>query len=255
MNAGNKSVYSERRRDALVIVAKYPSPGRVKTRLGATIGYKQSALLYGAFLQDLAERFSQTAVVDGYDLLWACVDDAATLAPILGADAQIIVQRGDDFAERLYHICCDVAARGYTRTAILGSDSPQVPGATIAEAFAALRDANADMALGPADDGGYYLVGLWNQPAPPDLFTGITMSTPLVFTQTVERARSLGLAVRRIPATFDVDSEADLLRLAHTLDALPTLAPRTHLLLKDLLPRMTWMTQVGSADGVANGGH
>ena len=252
MSAGNTSGYGERRRDALVIVAKYPSPGRVKTRLGATIGYKQSALLYGAFLRDLAERFSQTALVDGYDLLWACVDDAATMAPILGADARIIVQRGDDFAERLHHICCDVTAFGYARTAILGSDSPQVSGAAIVEAFTALRDANADVVLGPADDGGYYLVGLWNQPAPPDLFTGITMSTPLVFTQTLERARSLGLAVWVAPATFDVDCEADLLRLARALDALPALAPRTHMLLKDWLTRMT---QVGSADGVANGAY
>jgi rSAM/selenodomain-associated transferase 1 len=252
MIAGNKSGDGARPRDALVIVAKYPAPGRVKTRLGATIGYEQAALLYGAFLRDLAERFSQTAVVDGYDLLWACVDDAATMAPILGAEARIIVQRGDDFAERLYHICCDVAARGYTRTAILGSDSPQVPGATIAEAFAALRDASADVVLGPADDGGYYLVGLWNQPAPPDLFTGITMSTPLVFTQTVERARSLSLAVRVAPTTFDVDCEADLLHLAHALDAAPTLAPRTLKLLRDLLPRLT---PVGSADGVADGVH
>jgi uncharacterized protein len=250
MSSGNTSGYSERRRDALVIVAKYPSPGRVKTRLGATIGYEQSARLYGAFLRDLAERFSLAALVDGYDLLWACVEDAATMAPILGTDARIIVQRGDDFAERLYHICRDVAARGYTRTVILGSDSPQAPGAAIAEAFAALRDANVDVVLGPADDGGYYLVGLWNQPAPPDLFTGITMSTPLVFTQTLERARSLGLAVRVAPTTFDVDCEADLLRLAHALDALPTLAPRTHKLLKNLLTRMT---RVGNADGVADG--
>jgi rSAM/selenodomain-associated transferase 1 len=235
-----------------VIVAKYPAPGRVKTRLGASIGYEQSALLYGAFLRDMAERFSHAARVDGYDLLWACVEDAATMAPVLGADTRIIVQRGDDFAERLYNICRDVAARGYTRTAILGSDSPHVSGAAIAEAFAALRDANADVVLGPADDGGYYLVGLWNQPAPPDLFTGITMSTPLVFTQTVERARSLGLAVRVAPATFDVDGEADLPRLAHALDAAPTLAPRTLKLLRDLLPRLA---PVASADGVADGVH
>jgi hypothetical protein len=120
----------------------------------------------------------------------------------------------------------------------------------IVEAFASLR--GADVVLGPADDGGYYLVGLWNQPAPPDLFTGITMSTPLVFTQTVERARSLGLAVRVAPATFDVDGEADLPRLAHALDAAPTLAPRTLKLLRDLLPRLA---PVASADGVADGVH
>ncbi|MGE5335010.1 MAG: TIGR04282 family arsenosugar biosynthesis glycosyltransferase [Nitrososphaerota archaeon] len=245
MSVDNTSKWGERRRDALVIVAKYPAPGRVKTRLGATIGYERSALLYCAFLQDLAERFARAASADGYDLIWACVEDAAAMAPILGTDAQVIAQRGSDFAERLYHICCDVAALGHARTVILGSDSPHVSGAAIAEAFASLRD--ADVVLGPADDGGYYLVGLWNRPAPPDLFTGITMSTSLVFAQTLERAHVLGLAVRQAPVTFDVDSEADLLRLAHTLDASPALAPRTH----DLLKR--WPAAVGGADGVADG--
>lgn len=247
MRADSQIGYDERRRDALVIVAKYPAPGRVKTRLGATIGYKQSALLYGAFLQDLAERFSQTALVDGYDLIWACVEDAQTMVPILGTDAQIIVQRGDDFAQRLYHICCDVAARGYARTIILGSDSPQAPSEAIAEVFASLRDADVDVVLGPADDGGYYLVGLCNHPTPPDLFTGIAMSTPLVFAQTLDRAHSLGLAVRLAPTDFDVDSEADLLRLAHALNASPGLAPRTHTLL------MEWLIPVESADGVVDG--
>jgi rSAM/selenodomain-associated transferase 1 len=248
-NAGNTSEYGGRRRDALVIVAKYPSPGRVKTRLGATIGYKKSALLYGAFLQDLAERFSQSALDDGYDLIWACVDDGQPMAPFLGVDARIIVQRGDDFAERLFHIACDVAAHGYVRTIILGSDSPHLPGAAIAEAFTSLRDADADVLLGPADDGGYYLVGLWNHPTPPDLFRGIAMSTPLVFAQTLERANSLGLAVRLAPTTFDVDSEADLLRLAHALDTAPALAPRTYDMLKAML------TSIEGAEGAVDGTH
>jgi hypothetical protein len=241
MTSGN----TFRHRDALTIVAKYPAPGHVKTRLGATIGFEQSAHLYRAFLHDLSVRFTQAALADGYDLIWACVEDAATMAPILGADAQVIVQRGSDFAERLYHICCDIAELGYVRTIILSSDSPQAPSETIAEAFGALE--SADVVLGPADDGGYYLVGLWNQPTPPDLFTGITMSTPQVFVQTLARACSLGLSVRQVGATFDVDTETDLPCLAHALEVSPALAPRTRMLLEALL------TQVESAEGAANG--
>ena len=246
MTAGRQNQHHDRRyRDALVIVAKYPAPGQVKTRLGATIGFEQSARLYRAFLHDLVDRFRQASLADGYDLIWACIEDAATMAPILGAEARIITRRGHDFAERLYHICCDIATLGYARTIILGSDSPHVPHQTIAEAFALLE--RADVALGPADDGGYYLLGLWNQPAPPDLFRGITMSTPQVYAQTLERARSLRLLVQRVAATFDVDTEADLRRLAHTLDASPALAPRTHVLLKGLL------TQAKRAEGASNG--
>lgn len=223
-------------RDALVIVAKYPAAGQVKTRLGATIGYEQSAHLYRAFLHDLAHRFSQAALVDGYDLFWACPDDPTPLRTLLHTNGRILPQRGQDFAERLRNICRDVAALGYARTIILGSDSPQIPTATIARAFALLRD--ADVALGPADDGGYYLIGLHNHPAPPDLFTGIEMSTSRVLRQTLESAARLGLSVRQLAATFDVDTEADLLRLAHALDAEPMLAPRTHAVLETLLPRV-----------------
>lgn len=232
-------------RDALVIVAKYPTPGHVKTRLGATIGLEHSARLYRAFLQDVSERFSRSARVDGYDLIWAAADATARMATILGADARIIPQRGDDFAARLYHICCDVAALGYTRTIILGSDSPQTPTETITQAFALLE--TNDVVLGPADDGGYYLAGVRNQPAPPDIFTGIIMSTPQVFAHTLERAHTLGLSVRRIAATYDIDTEADMLRLAHALDVTPSLAPRTHALLETLL------AQVGGSEGGGSG--
>ena len=226
-----------KRRDALVIVAKYPRPGHVKTRLGASIGFARAARLYRAFLDDLAERFTQAEARAGYDLIWACADDPAALARLLGpeAGARMIRQRGDDFAARLYHICRDTAALGYERTVILGSDSPQAPVSAVSRALALLEC--ADVTLGPADDGGYYLVGVRNRPTPPDIFTGIVMSTPWVLAQTLERVATLGLSARVIETTFDVDTEADMLRLAQTLDAAPALAPRTHALLRELAAR------------------
>lgn len=225
------------RRDALVIVAKYPRPGHVKTRLGATIGFERSARLYRAFLHDLAERFTQASQAGGYDLIWACADDPTLMASVLGAGARMIPQRGADFATRLYHICRDTAALGYERTIILGSDSPHIPAASVTHARALLE--RADVALGPAEDGGYYLVGVRNRPAPPDIFTGITMSTARVLAQTLERATALGLTTQMIATTFDVDTGADMLRLAQTLDAAPSLAPCTHELLQEIAARAT----------------
>ena len=226
---------SSRRRDALAIVAKYPRPGHVKTRLGATIGFERSARLYRAFLRDLAERFTQASQAGGYDLIWACADDPMLMVSALGTGARMIPQRGADFATRLYHICRETAALGYERTIILGSDSPHVPAVAVTRARALLD--RADVALGPAEDGGYYLVGVRNRPAPPDIFTGIVMSTPWVLAQTLERVATLGLSARVIETTFDVDTEADMLRLAQTLDAAPALAPRTHALLRELAAR------------------
>lgn len=221
------------RRDALVIVAKYPAPGFVKTRLGASIGLTQSALLYRAFLQDLAARFTAASHIAGYDLIWACVECDSPMTEILGDDAVIIAQRGVGFDERLYAIARDVSAMSYTRTIILGSDSPQVPMRTIERGFDLL--ASYDVALGPAEDGGYYLVGLKNEPTPPDIFTGIEMSTPLVLAQTLARAHTYNLSVCSLEMTFDVDTEADLPRLALALDAAPALAPRTRAVLGTIL--------------------
>ena len=223
---------AERRGDALVIVAKYPRPGHVKTRLGASIGFEQSARLYSAFLRDLTERFTTASAHDSYHLIWACADDPTLMESILGHGKRMIRQRGEDLAERLYAICCDTAALGYERTIILGSDSPHVPAAAVTDALALLE--SADVALGPAEDGGYYLVGIRNQPTPPDIFTGVTMSTSAVLAETLERVAALGLSAQFIKTTFDVDTEADMIRLAHLLDASPTLAPHTHELLREL---------------------
>jgi rSAM/selenodomain-associated transferase 1 len=218
--------------DALVIVAKYPAPGAVKTRLGATIGLDRSAGLYAAFLRDLHARFTVAAATSGYDLIWACAASDTPMSTVLGANSVVLLQRGNDFAERLYNCCRDVAALSYRRTVVLGSDSPHVPTKAVTLAFHAL--ARFDVVLGPAEDGGYYLVGVNNWPEPPDIFRGITMSTERVLRETLERVDRLGLTHMTLEATFDVDTEADLLRLAHALDTAPHLAPCTRALMQTI---------------------
>ena len=228
---------------ALVIVAKYPEPGAVKTRLAALIGSQQAANLYRAFLGDLAERFGAAQCADDYHLRWACAPGRrppAALRNIVGADSVIFPQRGNDFAARLYHIACGMRAEGYRRLVIMSSDSPHLPTGVVAEAFAAL-DA-ADVALGPAEDGGYYLIGLHldgPHDAPPDLFRGIRMSTATVCAETRARAHALGLATTLLAPTFDIDEPPDLARLWDALrHAEERLAPRTRLALAGLLPQL-----------------
>jgi rSAM/selenodomain-associated transferase 1 len=211
--------------DLLTIVAKYPQPGVVKTRLGAAIGYESAAALYRAFLLDLHQRFAAARWRDGYMLCWSCAPDLPSLRPIIGDDAVMLPQRGDDFADRLRNIARDAASLGYGRLIILGSDSPHVASAVVTEAFAAL-DAH-DVALGPAEDGGYYLIGLRLRPQLPDLFTGIRMSTATVLQETVERARELRLSVALLETTFDVDEPDDLECLRAALETDEHVAPRT----------------------------
>lgn len=232
--------------DALVIVAKYPEPGAVKTRLAAHIDAQAATRLYRAFLGDLAQRFGAAQARDGYTLRWACApgrQPPEALRAFVGAGGDIFPQRGADFADRLYAIACDTCAAGYRRLVIISSDSPHLPAGVVADAFAALDD--ADVVLGPAEDGGYYLIGLplyasdEGAEAPPDLFRGIRMSTETVCAETFIRAHDLGLTVELLAPTFDIDEAPDLARLWTALGhAHERLAPRTRLALAGLLPRI-----------------
>lgn len=209
---------------ALAIMARYPQPGRTKTRLAASVGAVGAALVYHAFLTDLSARFARAARRDGYMLVWAHTPDPGDLRAVVGSAGRLLVQRGADLGERLYNVCDDLGKAGYRQVVITSSDAPHLPGEFVRTAFATLDRVPA--VLGPAEDGGYSLVGVRTTPRPPDLFRGIRMSTPLVLTQTLARARDLGLAVGFLPVSFDVDEFPDLLRLAAALRApAGTIAP------------------------------
>lgn len=154
--------------NALFIVARVPVPGQTKTRLGKHIGHDAAAALYAAFLRDLGTRFTAAARRDGYDLWWYVAAPDGTnmeaFAAYVPPGGALLAQQGAGLGERLCHGFQSLAARGYERIVVLGSDSPHVPATAIADAFAALE--THDVVLGPARDGGYYLLG---QRIPPSL--------------------------------------------------------------------------------------
>jgi len=201
--------------DILVVVAKYPHPGQVKTRLGATIGYTSAAALYRAFLADLAERFVPAGREHGFTVAWACAPGPGQLQDIVGGDAQVLTQRGADFADRLYYLAEDMKTLGAQRLVITSSDSPHLATSLVRDAFSAIEPGR--VVLGPARDGGYYLIGFDLTPGAPDLFRGIQMSTPYVLHETMARAAALHFSVCLLPETFDVDEVGDLERLAEEL--------------------------------------
>jgi rSAM/selenodomain-associated transferase 1 len=208
----------------LAIVARLPVAGQVKTRLGTVIGHTAATALYAAFLQDLGARFTGAATRDGYDLCWlySLPDGAAEedFARCVLPGSLLLAQEGGDLAARLWNGTQALASLGYVRVVVVGSDSPHLPAARICQAFEAL--ATSQIALGPADDGGYYLLGQRAVPAPVDLFSGIRMSTPSVCAETLERAGALCLDVALLPSSFDVDEVADLARLRTVLAAMPS---------------------------------
>jgi rSAM/selenodomain-associated transferase 1 len=115
-------------------------------------------------------------------------------------------QRGGDLGEKMAAAFEEAFASGARRAVLIGSDVPWVTRETVVEAFRSLED--HDLVLGPARDGGYYLVALERQR--PELFEGIAWSTPSVLASTVERAGILGLTVRLLDPLRDIDTLQDL---------------------------------------------
>jgi uncharacterized protein len=210
---------------ALVVMARYPESGKTKTRLARAIGHAEAVYLYRAFLADLAQRFAGQP----YELHWAYTPAeadfsafAATLAPPPGERMRCFPQRGADLGARLLSAFKWTHEQGFRRTIVISSDSPQVSLEIITQAVRALDE--ADVVLGPAEDGGYYLIAMRE---PYDVFSGVPMSTAVVLERTIELAESQGLAVCLLEPLFDIDELADLLRLARLLEADSALAPVT----------------------------
>jgi glycosyltransferase A (GT-A) superfamily protein (DUF2064 family) len=124
-------------------------------------------------------------------------------------------QRGEDLGARLDAAVAHASRLGFGPLIVLGTDSPTLPDSFIETARDALAGGEADAALGPTTDGGYYLVGL-GKPAPA-LFQNIAWSTPLAYEQTARNINASGLRLLELPRWYDVDTFADLLRLRDEL--------------------------------------
>lgn len=216
---------------ALLLMTKPALPGRVKTRLAAALGAETAARLHAAFLADLAARLRAPAA---WDLVpcWA-LEPGETVPAEPPAGRR---QRGADLGERLL----DAFARlpGHELAAAIGSDQPELGAGTVEAAFAAL-ERGADVVLGPARDGGYYLIALRPARLRRELFEAIPWSTERVLSVTRARCRALGLEVAELEPAEDVDTPDDLERLALRLAGRRGLCPRTEALLVELgrLPR------------------
>lgn len=212
---------------SLLVVAKRPAAGQTKTRLCPPLSGETAAALYECFLRDTLDVMRQVQGVKRGIVYLPEQDpgDACARAYFrdLAPDMALTPQCGADLGERLAHLLADALATGARQAVVMDSDSPTLPFAYIAEAFARL-DGPADVVLGPCDDGGYYLIGL-KQPQP-RLLREVPMSTPYVVRDTLALAESLGLRVALLPAWYDVDTVAELERLRAELDELPTEAAR-----------------------------
>lgn len=195
----------------------------MKTRLVGDLTPAEAAALQGAFLEDLLERLGE----GDFELRLAWALEPGEEMPAWPAAG--VRQRGEGLGDRLYLALSEAAAEAPC-VAALGSDHPTLPLDLVHRAFERV-EAGADVVLGPAEDGGYYLIALGRQAVVPRLFDGVAWSTGSVLATTLDRCRELGLAVELLPEAADVDTPEDLRRLAARMASSDLGCPRTRSLL------------------------
>jgi len=191
---------------ALIIFAKAPIPGQVKTRLCPPLTPDEAASLHGSLVLDMLERSRGGASMDRFLACAPAADHVFFKILEERHGVRLLTQTGDDLGARLARAMADVFALGYRRVLAIGTDLPTLPASAFGDAMQLLGD--HDLVLGPALDGGYYLIGL-RKPAP-DLFAGIPWSTDRVLALTRRKADALGLSTGLLPARRDIDTIDDL---------------------------------------------
>jgi len=195
---------------ALAVMAKAPRPGKVKTRLAPPLTPDEAAAINICFLRDTTENIASvttTGKAAGV-ISYTPIGDEALFDNLFPSNFSLSPQRGDDFGERLLATSEDLLACGYGSVCLIDSDSPSVPAIAFQEAVAELARPGDRVIIGPAYDGGYYLIGL-KRPHP-ELFANIHWSTSTVFAETLAAAKSARLEAVILPLWYDVDDAATL---------------------------------------------
>jgi rSAM/selenodomain-associated transferase 1 len=224
----------------MAIMAKAPRLGHAKTRLVPPLSAEDAAALSACFIRDAAENIAaaaQQAAIDGY-IAFAPPDAEAEFRLLLAPETQLLSSRRRGLGASLFDAAVDLLGAGYGSACLINSDSPTLPTSILVAAAKMLAPPGDRLVLGPAEDGGYYLIGL--KQAHPRLFEDIAWSTPKVLAQTQERGREIGLATTMLPIWYDVDDIGSLRRLNKQLEqasAGQTIYPARHTasLLKSLL--------------------
>lgn len=198
----------------VAVMAKASAPGRTKTRLVPPLTFDEAAALNTAFLRDVADNLlaaARHAAIAGY-AAYAPPGSEGFFRGLLPPAIGLIDAGLPNLGDCLFRTIGEILARGHGSAVVLNSDSPTLPTAFLVETAEMLARPGERAVLGPASDGGYYLLGL--KTAHRRLFDDIAWSTERVAGETLERARGIGLDVHMLPVWYDVDDIEGLRRLA-----------------------------------------
>jgi hypothetical protein len=205
----------------LVIMAKAPRLGSVKTRLAESFSLQAVTELYRCLLNDtiaLAQALDQVEIA-----IMCPASDVEDLARAVPQSVRVVPQMGSGLAAALDSVFTQFAATGWPAVIAFNSDSPHLPASALQSAFDVLEA--FDLVVGPTHDGGYYLVGA--RASYPDLFSHDGMGTANALEALLQRAAKSQLKVRVLDPFYDIDVAADLTQLADELQRVPGKAPRT----------------------------
>ena len=202
----------------LIVFVKAPRPGAVKTRLG--LGSDAECLAYQVLVHTVLGKLG---AFNGIDLRFAPSDAGQAIEAWLRPGWRAVAQSEGDLGRRMASAFADAFRAGAKRVVIVGSDCPYLEPEDIRTAWTHLR--TCDLVLGPAEDGGYWLIGL--REAQPELFENVAWSSARVFAETMERAKTLGLKSFLLRKLSDVDTRADWERFiaAEALSRTPHRSP------------------------------
>jgi hypothetical protein len=196
--------------DALILFfVKYPEPGEVKTRLAASIGPDKAAELYGNFVLDLLEKLESTQLP--FKICFHPEQKKDLMMGWLGDGYEYIAQKGVNLGERMAAAFLEAFAGGHSRVTLMGSDFPDLPRSFLEESLGALN--THDTVIGPAMDGGYYLIGFRHETFFPQAFEGMQWGTEGVFRQTLSILKAHRRQFYVLPVWNDIDTMEDLRQL------------------------------------------
>lgn len=190
----------------LILFIRFPERGKIKSRLAAALGEAQTLDIYRAFILDIITTLKQGT--HALAITFCPGDSGKAMIDWLGKDFEYIPQRGADLGERMEDAFLNAFSRGFGRVVLVGGDIPDLSSGIIEEAWAAL--AKKDAVIGPASDGGYYLIGFRRETLVRDIFHGIQWSTASVFRETMTVLAKSGRRVHVLPEWKDVDTVEDL---------------------------------------------
>ncbi|MFO8112926.1 MAG: TIGR04282 family arsenosugar biosynthesis glycosyltransferase [Desulfosalsimonadaceae bacterium] len=201
----------------ILLFVKAPVEGFVKKRLAARIGAQDALMVYRAFVSDIIETIKCAGSRSSADIRIYCHPEDGGCGengwPESGPP--LFMQEGADLGARMYNALQEAAEDGYSRFLLVGSDIPELTEGLLADAFSALGTLPA--VIGPAMDGGYYLIGFAQNSLFKEAFTDIAWSRPDVFEKTVKRLRETVGALHVLSRLSDIDTFEDLMMLVDRL--------------------------------------